>query len=91
MTEETFEQRVIREIDKLYVPLARIEQKQDDLKAQADQRHSDFREELLGDGGRIVKLEAAQSWNDKKQWIHSAVIVPIISVIVGAAKKMGWI
>jgi hypothetical protein len=60
--------------------LSRIEQKQDDL-----------RQELLGDHGRIIKIEDSLSWNDKKQWIHSAVIVPIVSVIVGAAKKMGWI
>ena len=78
--EPTFENRVIE-------ALARIEQRQEGM-----------HEQLLEPGGRIPALEkdvedihAALSWNDKKQWIHSAVIVPVTGILVGAARKLGLI
>lgn len=53
---------------RLFESLGRIEAKQDSLRV-----------ELLGEGGRIVSLEKEMAWNSKKDWLHTAVVIPFIT------------
>lgn len=53
---------------RLFESLGRIEASQTAL-----------RQELLGPGGRIVALETDMAWNSKKDWIHTAVVIPFIT------------
>lgn len=39
-----------------------------------------LRNEILGPGGRIVKIEDKLDWQDKKQWLHTAVIIPLFAI-----------
>lgn len=50
--------------------LGRIEAKQDDL-----------RRELLGPGGRITQIEEQRSWEDKKHWIRTGILLPILALL----------
>ena len=51
-----------------------------------------LRQELLGNGqpGRIQNLEERVSSHEKKQWMHSAVIVPLNFAIHTLAAHFGF-
>jgi hypothetical protein len=73
--------------NRVYEALSRIESRQSGVIEKLDGLH----DQLLAPGGRILKIEAALEWSEKKQWIHTVIIVPTISILVGAAKKLGLI
>lgn len=52
--------------------LARIETKLDALKVHHDDR--------------LTKVEGAIVWMDRKQWIHSAIIIPLTTALVTATR-----
>lgn len=51
--------------------------------------HDAFRNELLGDGGRVSEIEDEQKRADTRQWIHSAILIPVGAVLHTIASKMG--
>jgi len=52
--------------------------------------HDTFREELLGVGGRIVELEEGQKTANRRQWVHSVLVVPLLGLFHGLANHFGW-
>lgn len=48
-----------------------------------------FREELLGNGGRITNIEEEQKLQDRRQWWHSALILPLVTVLHSIANYLG--
>lgn len=52
---------------------------------------SALRHELLGNGspGRIQRLEDDLDAYKNKQWMHSAIIVPVFTVLHALANKLG--
>jgi len=46
-------------------------------------------EGLAGDQGRITKLEQAQDKAETRQWVHTAVILPVVSAVHVIAHKFG--
>lgn len=51
--------------------------------------HSSFRNELLGEGGRVSNIEDEQQRAETRQWVHTAVLLPIGAVLHTIASKMG--
>jgi hypothetical protein len=54
------------------------------------QTHATFREELLGEKGRITVIEDEMTRQDWKRWLHSLVIVPILALLHAIAHQFGW-
>jgi hypothetical protein len=71
----------------IYEALSRI----DSHLAKVSEKLDGLHDQLLAPGGRIPKIESSLEWSEKKQWIHTVIIVPTISILVGAAKKLGLI
>lgn len=46
-------------------------------------------ESLSGPQGRVTKIEEAQSKAETRQWIHSAIVIPIVSAAHVIAHKLG--
>lgn len=51
--------------------------------------HDNFRNELLGEGGRIFNLENDQKTAANRQWIHTAAILPAMSLLRYIAHRIG--
>lgn len=45
--------------------------------------------DLAGPSGRVTALEKAQQWHDRKQWIHTVVVLPILTLGHAALRKFG--
>ena len=48
-----------------------------------------LREELFAEGGRVSNLESRQKKQDDRLWIHSVVILPLITAIHMILHKLG--
>lgn len=63
----------------------RISRTLGNIEAKQDALH----EALLSPGGRIPRIEEDIAWADKKQWIHTAVVIPITAAIMALVRKLG--
>lgn len=47
-------------------------------------------EGLAGEHGRVTALEKAQDRAENRQWIHTAVVIPLVTALHLGAKKLGF-
>lgn len=45
-------------------------------------------ESLAGPEGRVTRIERDLSWQSRKQWIHSAIIVPVAAALLQGVKYL---
>ena len=46
-------------------------------------------EGLAGPTGRVTKIEEAQEQAEKRQWLHSVVVIPLVGAAHLIARKLG--
>ena len=46
-------------------------------------------ENLSGPTGRVTKIEEAQDRAETRQWVHTAIILPVVSLAHVVAHKLG--
>ena len=54
-----------------------------------NQNVTNLRAELFGEGGRVTTMEARQTRQDNRLWIHSTILIPIMTALHMILHKLG--